>query len=76
MEKILKVTVLALILFTSPFTYGQGQGGVRGQDIGLAPDFIAEKVADIVVTLRGSMWLILRQDSQISPRDIFEEEQR
>ena len=75
MKKLPKAMVLSIILLF-PFVYGQVPGGGRGKGIGLAPDFVAEKVADMVFTSRGSMWLILRQGSQISPRIIFEEEQR
>ena len=52
-------------------SFATGQAPTR--NLGLAPDFVAEKVADIVVTPGGSKWLVLRQDAQIPPAAIFDE---
>ncbi|MFC1480631.1 M4 family metallopeptidase [Candidatus Neomarinimicrobiota bacterium] len=65
---IICLTVLHVMMLPS---FAAGQSPIR--DIGLAPDFVAEKVADIVVTPRGSKWLVLRQDARIPPRVIFDE---
>lgn len=48
-------------------------GQAPAHDLGLAPDFVAEKVADIVITPHGSKWLVLRQDARIPPLAIFDE---
>ncbi len=68
-----KIIVMPIIMIFHVFAYGQGPNDEAEKVIGLAPDFVAEKVADIVVTPRGSKWLVLRYDSRISPRDMFEE---
>ncbi|UCH63925.1 MAG: M4 family metallopeptidase [Fidelibacterota bacterium] len=69
----LQIVAIIIIVVLHVFAYGQGPNHEAARSIGLAPDFVAEKVADIIVTPHGSKWLVLRYDSQISPMDIFEE---
>ncbi len=68
-----KIIVMLIIIMFHVFAHGQDPDHEVERGIGLTPDFVAEKVADIVVTPRGSKWLVLRQDAHIPPKTIFEE---
>ena len=73
MNNMCSAMVLCFLILNCPVAYGQSQSNERGRNLSLRPEFVAEKVADLVITPRGSKWLVLRQDAQIPPRAIFEE---
>ena len=68
MNNIYSAMVLCFLILNCPVAYGQSQSNDRGRDLSLRPAFVAEKVADLVITPRGSKWLVLRQDASISLR--------
>ena len=80
MKRIMITARMSLILATAMFlhtvTKGQGTNPNAPNGIRLTPDFVAEKVADLSITPRGSHWVTFRPGSRISPTELFRQHRR
>ena len=71
MEKIQNGYKILLILLSCSFVYGQNPNDGAARGIALAPDFVAEKVAEIRITKSGTNWLTFRTNPRLSPSNFF-----